>query len=139
MPRPLKYATAQEAAHNNLYSKMGGSNMGLPIEQFIYIATGKCELCGLPPQETLIIDRKDGRYHLAWHYVFQTETGYVPMCKMCKTLAQQFEIKALISHCARIMARRMWQVHTKWLNMFLQGQDKPQVERPPGEVTEGML
>jgi hypothetical protein len=138
MPRPLKYATAQEAAHNNLYSKMGGSNMGLPIEQFIHIATGKCELCGQPPLELLVVDRKDGKHELAWHYVFQTETGYVPMCKMCKTLAQQFEIKALISHCARIMARRMWQVHTKWLAGFLQGQDLPLVERSDTQAPTGI-
>jgi hypothetical protein len=138
MPRPPKYATALEAAHNNLYSKMGGLSMGLSIEQFMHIATGKCELCGQPPKELLLIDRQHDCYELMWHYVFPTENGHVPMCKMCKTLAQQFPIKELISHCARIMARRMWQVHSKWLDMFLQGQDKPLVERSGNPAPTGI-
>lgn len=125
MPRPPKYATAMEAAHNNLYSKMAGQNLGLSLEQFMYVATGKCDICGQPPQELLVVDRKDGRYELAWHYVIRTESGYIPLCKMCKTLAQSFKLEELISHCARIMARRMWKVHTKWTDQLFQDQEKP--------------
>jgi hypothetical protein len=124
MSRPPKYATAMEAAHNNLYSKMGGLNTGLPLEQFIHIATGKCEICGQRPQEALIVNRKDGGCTLLWHYVMTTETKHIALCKMCRMLASQYDMKELISHCARIMARRMWHVHTKWLNAFFQGQDK---------------
>jgi hypothetical protein len=123
MGRPAKYSTALEAAHNNLYSKMAGQASGLPLDQFIHVATGKCALCGRPPQELLIVDRKDGRYELAWHYVVTTEDGHQALCKMCRLLCSQFEISELISHCARIMARRMWQVHTKWTKQFLRGQD----------------
>jgi len=125
MSRPPKYATAMEAAHNNLYSKMGGHNLGLPLEKFIHLATGKCDICGQLPREALIVNRKDGGYTLLWHYVLQTETGHVALCKMCRMLASQYDMKELISHCARIMARRMWQVHTKWLDGFLSGQEKP--------------
>ena len=124
MGRPSKYATAAEAACHNLYSKMGGANLGLPIEEFISIATGKCTLCGQPPQEALIVDRKDDNHVLLWHYVLRTEKGHIALCKMCRTLASTFDMKEIISHCARIMARRMWQVHTKWLTPFFQGQDK---------------
>jgi hypothetical protein len=124
MPRPPKYATAEEAAHNNLYSKMGGQNLGLPLDQFIHVATGKCDICGQPPIEALIVDRTDGEYTLLWHYVIQTETGHIALCKMCRMLASQYDMKELISHCARIMARRMWQVHTKWLGIVFSGQDK---------------
>jgi hypothetical protein len=129
MPRPLKYATAKEAAHNNLYSKLAGQNLGLSLEQFIYHATQKCELCGQQPQEMLIVDRKDGRHDLAWHYVVRTEDGYICLCRMCKTLAQSFKMKDIISHCARIMARRMWKVHTKWTDGLFLAQDKPLMER----------
>jgi hypothetical protein len=138
MPRPKKYATAEEAARHNLYSKMAGQNLGLSLEQFMQIATGKCEICGLPPQEVLIVDRKDGRYHLAWHYVLRTEDGYVPLCRMCKTLAQSFKMKDIISHCARIMARRMWKVHTKWTDMLFQAQDKRFLGRSDDAPTTGM-
>ena len=138
MPRPLKYATAKEASHHNLYSKLAGQNLGLSLEQFMHHASGKCELCGQPPQEVLVVDRRDGRYELAWHYVVRTEDGYMPLCRMCKTLCQLFEMKALISHCARIMARRMWQVHSKWTGMLFQGQDKPQVERSKSDPTTGI-
>jgi hypothetical protein len=116
-----KYATAQEAANSNLYSKMGGHNLGLPLEEFIHVATRKCELCGQDPQQVLVVDRKDGRHELMWHYVVRTEDQkHIALCKMCKMLASQFEIKELISHCARLMARRMWQVHSKWLESILQ-------------------
>ena len=121
----MKYATAKEAAHNNLYSKLAGQNLGLSLEQFIYVARGKCNLCGQEPQELLIVDRKDGRHELAWHYVVRTEDGYICLCRMCKTLAQQFKMKDIISHCARIMARRMWKVHTRWTDQLFQAQDKP--------------
>lgn len=128
MPRPPKYATAKEAAHNNLYSKLAGHNLGLSLEQFMHHATGKCTICGQMPQEILVVDRKNDTYELAWHYVLRTEDGHMALCKMCKMLASQFEMKELISHCARIMARRMWQVHSKWLDMFLQGSEKPSDE-----------
>jgi hypothetical protein len=139
MSRPLKYATAEQAAHHNLYSKMGGQNLGLSLEQFMHTATGQCEICGLPPQELLIINRKDGRHELAWHYVIIGEGKPIALCKMCKSLASQFNITELISHCARIMARRMWKVHTKWLEPLSQATDKPQVERSRGDSTMGML
>jgi hypothetical protein len=129
MPRPVKYATAEVAARVNLYSKMAGQNLGLSMEQFMHVATGRCEICGLPPQELLIVDRKDGHHELAWHYVMRTQTGHVALCRMCKTLAQSFKMKAIISHCARIMARRMWKVHTKWTDMLFLDQDKPLVPR----------
>jgi hypothetical protein len=128
MPRPPKYATAEEAAHNNLYSKMAGQNLGLSLEQFIHIATSQCEICGQAPREALIVNRKDGGHTLMWHYVIRSETGYIPLCKMCKTLAQQYKLKELISHCARIMARRMWKVHSKWTDGLLQAQEKPLVD-----------
>jgi len=138
MPRPLKYATAKEAAHNNLYSKLAGQNLGLPLEKFIHLATGKCSLCGQQPQELLIVDRKDGRHELAWHYVVQSEDGFISLCKMCKTLAQSFKMKDIISHCARIMARRMWKVHSKWTDQLFLGQDKPQDERSIITPTPGL-
>ena len=127
-----------EAAHNNLYSKMAGQNLGLSLEQFMYVATGKCDICGQPPQELLVVDRRDGRYDLAWHYVIRTEGGYIPLCKMCKTLAQQFKLKDLISHCARIMARRMWRVHTKWTDQLLQDQEKSSTEQSKPALYTGM-
>jgi hypothetical protein len=139
MPRPLKYATASEAARHNLYSRMAGQNLGLSLEQFMYVAQGKCEICGLPPQELLIVDRKDGRHELAWHYVVRTEDGYICLCRMCKTLAQSFKMKDIISHCARIMARRMWKLHTKWTDQLLLAQDKPLVPRSDLTPTSGML
>ena len=130
MPRPPKYATAAEAARNNLYSKMGGLNMGLPIERFMQLATGKCTLCGQKPRELLVVDRSDGRHELAWHYVVATEDGgHMALCRMCKVLCNQFDLKELISHCARLMAKRMWQVHYKWTETLFQGQDKLILER----------
>jgi hypothetical protein len=131
MPRPLKYATAEIAARNNLYSKLAGQNLGLSLEQFMHVATGKCEICGLPPQELLVVDRKDGRHELAWHYVVRTEDGHRPLCRMCKTLAQSFKMKDIISHCARIMARRMWKVHTKWTDKLFHGLEKPPEKSSP--------
>jgi hypothetical protein len=125
LSRPLKYATASEAARNNLYSRMAGQNLGLSLDEFIHIATSKCELCGLPPQSMIIVNRKDGKCELAWHYVVRSETGHIPLCRMCKTLAQSFKMKDIISHCARIMARRMWKVHTKWTDLLFQAPDKP--------------
>jgi hypothetical protein len=122
-----------------LYSRMAGQNLGLELDEFIHIATSKCELCGLPPQALLIVNRKDGKCELAWHYVVRSETGHIPLCRMCKTLAQSFGIKAIVSHCARIMARRMWKVHTKWLEPLLQSQDKPLVPRSDLTPTSGML
>ena len=140
MPRPPKYATAREAAHNNLYSKMAGQNLDLSLEQFIHIATGKCDICGLPPQEIRVVDRKDGRCELAWHYVMRIGDGYIPLCRMCKMLAQQFKMKDLISHCARIMARRMWRVHLKWTDRLFLDQDKPPAQtsvlRPYGAMPQ---
>ena len=138
MPRPLKYATAKVAVENNLYSKMAGQNLGLSLEEFMHVATGKCEICGLPPQELLVVDRKDGRHELAWHYVMRTEDGYAPLCRMCKTLAQSFKMEDIISHCARIMARRMWKVHTKWLDPLFRGQDKRFLGRSRSTPTTGM-
>ena len=129
MPRPLKYATVEEAAHNNLYSKMAGRGLGLSLEEFMHLATGKWEICGLPPQELLVVNRKDGRHELAWHYIILGEGKPIALCKMCKSLASQFSMPELISHCARIMARRMWKVHTKWLVPLSQAPDKPNMER----------
>jgi hypothetical protein len=138
MPRPPKYATAEQAAHNNLYSKMAGQNLGLSLEQFMHIATSRCFLCGQQPQTLLIVNRKDGKCELAWHYVVRVEEGHVAMCRMCKTLAQSFKMKDIISHCARIMARRMWKVHTKWTDKLFIAQDKRLLGRSEGDPTIGM-
>lgn len=139
MPRPTKYATAEQAARHNLYSKMAGQNLGLSLDQFMHVATGRCELCGLQPQEILVVDRKDGRHELGWQYVIRTESGFIPLCKMCKTLCQLFNMKELISHCARIMARRMWHVHLKWTNLLFQGPDLIEVERSEDSHTSGSV
>jgi len=139
LPRPKKYATAREAAQNNLYSKMAGQNLGLSLEQFIHLAGGKCDICGQPPQEILVVDRSDGKHKLAWHYVMETEDGgHMALCKMCKILAQQYKLKDLISHCARIMARRMWKVHSRWTETLFQGQDKLLTGRSDDDPTTGM-
>lgn len=146
MPRLIKYATAEQAARHNLYSKMAGQNLGLSLDQFMHVATGRCELCGLQPQEILVVDRKDGRHELAWHYVVRVgrphlsdESGFVPLCRMCKTLCHSFNMKELISHCARIMARRMWHVHLKWTNLLFQGPDLIEVERSEDSHTSGSV
>lgn len=123
--RPVKYATAEVAAHNNLYSKMAGEKLGLSLDQFMHLATGKCEICGLPPQELLVVNRRDGRHELAWHYIIMGEGKPIALCKICKSLAQSFKMKDIISHCARIMARRMWKVHTNWLEPLLLTPEKP--------------
>ena len=127
MPRPPKWATAQEAAENSLYSKMGGTKQGIPLQGFIDLSTQPCFLCGRKPQERLHVSRKDGSYDLYWNYIVTLRSSeyvtvkLVAMCRTCRLLHRHFDIKALISHCARIMARRMWKVHSKW---FLQSQDK---------------
>jgi hypothetical protein len=128
MPRPKKYATAKEAAENNLFSKMGGARIGFSLKGFIAISTGRCFLCGREPRERLVVTRSDGTYKLMWNYIVALRSSefstvkLVAMCKMCRLLHRHFDIKALISHCARIMARRMWKVHSKW---FSQAQEKP--------------
>jgi hypothetical protein len=141
MPRPKKYATAQEAAENNLFSKMGGARMGFSLRGFLATVTKNCFLCGREPQERLVVSRKDGSYELMWNYIVVLRSSefatvkLVPMCKMCRLLHRHFDIKALISHCARIMARRMWKVHSKW---FLQAQDKRFLGRSDDAPTTGM-
>ena len=138
MPRPPKYATAEEAARNNLYSKMAGQNLGLSIDEFIHLATGRCEICGLPPQEALIVDRRDGTCKLMWHYVARGENKHIALCRMCKTLAQTFKLNEIISHCARIMARRMWKVHSKWTDQLFQAQEKRFLGRSDDTPDTGM-
>lgn len=118
MPRPPKYDTAKDAAENNLYSKMRGAQMGLSLEEFIYLATSKCHVCGDIPSIALMVDRKDSKYVLHWNYVVNGE----PTCSMCKALAKDYGIKVILRHAARIMAKRM---HDKKRNMFLRSQDKP--------------
>jgi hypothetical protein len=128
MPRPKKYSTAKEAAENNLFSKMGGAKIGFSLKGFIALSTGRCFLCGREPRERLVVTRSDGTYKLMWNYIVALRSSefstvkLVAMCKMCRLLHRHFDIKALISHCARIMARRMWKVHSKW---FSQAQEKP--------------
>jgi hypothetical protein len=107
---------------------MGGAKLGFSLQGFIELASQGCFLCGRDPQERLVVSRKDGTYELRWNYIVVLRSNeystvkLVPMCKTCRLLHRHFDIKALISHCARIMARRMWKVHSKW---FIQAQDKP--------------
>ena len=128
MPRPKKYATAQEAAENNLFSKMGGAKIGFSLKGFIALSTDRCFLCGREPMEVLHVSRSDGTYKLMWNYIVTLRSSeystvkLVAMCRSCRMLHRHFDIRALISHCARIMARRMWKVHSKW---FSQAQEKP--------------
>jgi hypothetical protein len=141
MPRPKKYDTAQEAAENNLFSKMGGAKLGFSLQGFTKLVTQKCFLCGREPHEIMLVSRRDGSYELKWNYIVVLRSSeystvkLVPMCRMCRLLHRHFDIRALISHCARIMARRMWKVHSKW---FLQAQDKPLVKRLDDNPTTGM-
>lgn len=142
MPRPQKYVTAKEAAEQNLYSKMGGAKTGIPLREFITLSTERCFLCGCKPKERLYVCRKDGSHELMWNYIVVLRSNeYITvklatMCKMCRTLYRHFDIMALISHCARIMARRMHRVQSQW---FFQAQDLPQVERSPEIGTKGRV
>ena len=137
MPRPLKYATAKEAAHNNLYSKMAGQNMGLSLEQFMHLVTGKCDLCGQPPKEILIVDRKDGRCELAWHYLMiDGEDKLKPLCRICRMLLTNYDLKELLAHCARIMARRKWGRTDKW---FFRSLEKPLVRTSAPSGASGII
>ena len=104
MSRPPKYATAREAAENNLYSKCGGAIRGLSLKEFIYKVTSKCDICGCEPSEHLHVSRKDEAYDLRWNYVVK---GGTVVCGTCKKLAMHFSIDYIVPHCARIMAKRM--------------------------------
>lgn len=121
MARPVKYATAQEAAEQNLYSKMGGANWGLTLSEFIELVSDKCDLCGRPPQEKITTCRKDGTYELKWHYLKKDVDGKPrPLCKACRLMLMHFDLKPLLSHCARIMARRKWGVTNRWFYQSLE-------------------
>ena len=115
--------------------------MGFSLKGFIAMSTKKCFLCGREPREKLVVSRKDGTYELRWNYIVTLRSNeyatvkLVPMCKMCRLLHRHFDIKALISHCARIMAKRMWKVHSKW---FSQAQEKRFLGRSNTDPTTGM-
>lgn len=113
MPRPVKYATAKEAAENNLYSKMGGPDTGLSLEEFIGIVTSKCEICGCKPDQSLVVKRAQDKYDLHYNYMsgdYESKPGrfrYKTVCKMCRILDKEYGIKIILRHAARIMAKRM--------------------------------
>jgi hypothetical protein len=58
-----------------------------------------------------------------------------PLCRMCRMLLSNYDLKELLSHCARIMARRKWGVTNRW---FFHSQEKPQVKRSWIDPTTGM-
>jgi len=111
MSRPPLYASAREAAENNLYSKMMGARMGLSLFHFILKATSRCDVCGCKPAEALTVVRQDGTYTLMWNYIKPTHTltteGYQVLCGTCRKLALHFDTDYIVRHCARIMAKRM--------------------------------
>jgi hypothetical protein len=121
MARPVIYATAQEAAEHNLYSKMGGATLGLTLEEFIKLVSHKCDLCGQGPIEELEIRRRDGKYILKYHFLQYDRHGKLqPLCRSCRALLSIHDLKGLLSHCARIMARRKWDVTNKWFFQALE-------------------
>ena len=104
--RPPKFATAKEAAENNLYSKWGGAIRGFSLEEFIDKVTAKCEVCGSDPSEHLHVSRKADAYDLRWNYIVRDA---VVVCGTCKRLALVFDIDYIVGHCAKIMAKRSWE------------------------------
>jgi hypothetical protein len=103
MPRPLKYATAKEAAEASLYSKVGGAHTGLSLEEFVELATSKCTVCGSDPDMELVMVRAKDSHLLKWNHITEGK----PVCSMCRRLTQEYGIEEILSHCARIMAKRM--------------------------------
>lgn len=115
MPRPPKYATAKEAAEANLYSKMGGVKTGISQSHFIEHATSKCYICGSKPSESLTVNRSDGSYTLKWNYVTLYPPIFSTVCGYCKRLeVHGFTTGEIISHAARIMAKRMHDKRRKY-------------------------
>jgi len=116
MSRPPKYATAREAAENNLYSKQRGARECLSLREFIDQVTSRCSICGQHPTESLAVSRKDDTYILWWNYIVKGNT----VCGTCKKLAIHFDLSLIVKHCARIMAKRM---HDKRKKQLFQSQD----------------
>ena len=102
MPRPKKYDTAKDAAENNLFSKMGGAQVGFSLKGFIDLSTKNCFLCGCTPKEKLVVSRKDGTYELRWNYIVTLRSSefstvrLVTMCKMCRLLHRHFDMTACL-------------------------------------------
>lgn len=127
MGRPPKYATAKEAAENNLYSKLLGSRWGLTLGEFIDLVTAKCHLCGVEPHEALFVKRVQDKYVLHWNYILDGK----PTCKMCKALAKDYGIPQILRHSARIMAKRM---HDKRKGIVIPGPGITLAERSPEDT-----
>jgi hypothetical protein len=117
MPRPFKYETIEEAAQHNLFNKIGGPKLGLPIEEFMDLITQRCDVCGCEPGEIIVYERADGKHVIKYQYGRQIDaTGTLkPVCRTCLWLLTNFDLKEVLTTCARIMARRMHGKINQWL------------------------
>ena len=120
MGRPPKFPTPQDAAEHYLHTR-GPTPIGMGVKDFIALITQRCDLCGQLPKDTYTVNRIDGSHTVTYNYLEIDQTGQVrPLCKTCRTLLGLHDLKDLLSHCARIMARRKWGVTNRW---FSQAQD----------------
>lgn len=84
--------------------------MALSLEEFLDIVTSKCSICGMTPDQTLVVKRADDKHILHHHFIHNGET----VCRMCRALAKDYGIKIILRHAARIMAKRMHDKRRKY-------------------------
>lgn len=116
MSRPHKYATAQLAAENYLYSNMRGQLTGLSMEEYIELVSRPCSICHGKPSVELPVTRADGTYVLRYNYL---HTGK-PVCKLCRALVSVASMQEVRSYAARILALRKHELDMK---PFIMAQD----------------
>lgn len=88
----------------------------LTIDKFLDFSIARCTLCGVHPEEEMLVERKDGSHTLKYNRVVEVDGRLTTLCLQCKALISVSpDAKSITRLAARLMAKRKWYLDNQWL------------------------
>lgn len=113
--KPIEVGSIYEAALKSLWSKYRMKH--LPFETFAGTIQQNCDVCGCTPSMVLEYKRGGKTILVPYNYLQRDleQHHLKPICKTCRWLLTNFDLKEVLTTCARIMARKKSGAVDNWI------------------------